>query len=116
VGLVGMTLAWFLLPRSRNLAPRARFDWAGLALFGPAVVGLLLALNIAGSTGLTHPAPLLLLFASAGIAALFVRRERRTPAPMIDLDLFRRLDFTAGIAAGLLSYVVLFGVLFVVLR
>ena len=114
VGLVGMTLAWFLLPRSRNLAPRARFDWAGLGLFGPAVVALLLALSIAGSTGLTHPAALLLLAASAGIAALFVRRERRTPAPMIDLDLFRRPDFTAGITAGLLSYLVLFGVLFVV--
>ena len=114
VGLIGMTLAWFLLPRSRNLAPRTAFDWAGLALFGPAVVAFLLALNIAGSTGLTHPMPLLLLAASAGIAALFVWREQRTHAPMIDLDLFRRLDFTAGIAAGLLSYLVLFGVLFVV--
>jgi EmrB/QacA subfamily drug resistance transporter len=114
VGLSGMTLAWFLLPRSRNLAPRTAFDWAGLALFGPAVIAFLLALNIAGSTGLTHPTPLLLLAASAGMSAVFVWREQRTPAPMIDLDLFRRLDFTAGIAAGLLSYLVLFGVLFVV--
>ena len=114
VGLIGMTLAWFLIPRSRNLAPRARFDWAGLALFGPAAVAFLLALNIASGTGLTHLTPLLLFFSSAGIAALFVRRERRTHAPMINLDLFRRIDFTAGIAAGLLSYLVLFGVLFVV--
>ncbi len=33
---------------------------------------------------------------------------------MIDLRLFRNLDFTAGIASGLLSYLVLFAVLFVV--
>jgi MFS family permease len=32
VGAVAIVLAWFLLPRSRNLAPRAPFDWAGLAL------------------------------------------------------------------------------------
>jgi MFS family permease len=48
------------------------------------------------------------------LVASFVRRERRTRAPMIDLQLFRNLDFTAGIASGLLSYLVLFGTLFVV--
>ncbi|MHB8328787.1 MAG: MFS transporter, partial [Acidimicrobiales bacterium] len=34
--------------------------------------------------------------------------------PMLDLSLFRRVPFTAGISSGLLSYLVLFGVLFVV--
>ena len=33
---------------------------------------------------------------------------------MIDLRLFRNVDFTAGVASGLLSYLVLFGTLFVV--
>jgi EmrB/QacA subfamily drug resistance transporter len=113
VGLIGMVLGWFLLPRSRDLAPRVAFDWAGLAVFAPAVVAFVLAINIAGSTGL-HPLPLVLVVASAGGAALFVRRERRTRAPMIDLGLFRSLDFAAGVAAGLLSYVVLFGILVVV--
>jgi EmrB/QacA subfamily drug resistance transporter len=112
VGVIGLVLGWLLLPRSRDLAPRVRFDWAGLALFGPAAVAFLLALNLAGNPG--PLAPSLLGGAAAILIAGFVRRERRTPAPMIDLRLFRNLDFTAGIASGLLSYLVLFGTLFVV--
>ncbi len=112
VGLIGLVLAWLLLPRTRELAPRARFDWLGLGFLGPAVVALLLALNLAGNPGFV--APLVLLGAAATLIGLFSRRERRTAAPLIDLHLFRNLDFTAGIASGLLSYLVLFAVLFVV--
>jgi MFS family permease len=112
VGLIGLVLAWVLLPRSRDLAPRVPFDWLGLGFFGPTVVAFLLALNLAINSGLG--APLLLLVGAGVLAGLFVLRERRTPAPMIDLRLFRNLDFTAGVASGLLSYLVLFALLFVV--
>ncbi len=112
VGLIGLVLAWLLLPRTRELAPRVRFDWLGLGIFGPAVVAFLLALNVAGNAGIA--APLLLLGGAAALVGLFIRRERRTDAPMIDLQLFRNLNFVAGIASGLLSYLVLFAVLFVV--
>lgn len=112
VGVIGLVLAWLLLPRSRDLALRVRFDWLGLGFFAPAVVAFLLALNVAANSGLA--APLLLLVAAAVLVGVFIRRERRTSAPLIDLRLFRNLDFTAGIASGLLSYLVLFAVLFVV--
>jgi MFS family permease len=72
----------------------------------------LLALNVAGNSGFV--APLLLLGGAAVLVGLFVRRERRTDAPLIDLRLFRNVNFVAGIASGLLSYLVLFAVLFVV--
>jgi EmrB/QacA subfamily drug resistance transporter len=111
VGVIGLVLAWLLLPRSRDLAPRVRFDWLGLGFFAPAVVAFLLALNVAANAG---PAVLLLLLMAAVLVGLFIRREQRTGTPMIDLRLFRNLDFTAGIASGLLSYLVLFAVLFVV--
>ena len=44
----------------------------------------------------------------------FVRREARCSEPMLDLGLFRRPRFSAGIASGMLSYLVMFGVLFLV--
>jgi EmrB/QacA subfamily drug resistance transporter len=112
VGVIGLVLAWLLLPRSRDLAPRVRFDWLGLGFFGPAVVAFLLALNVAGNSVIV--APLLLLVAAAILVGLFIRRERHTSAPLVDPRLFRNLDFNAGIASGLLSYLVLFAVLFVV--
>ena len=47
-----------------------------------------------------------------GIA--FVIQERRVAAPMLDLNLFRKSPFSLGISSGLLSSLVLFGLLFVV--
>jgi EmrB/QacA subfamily drug resistance transporter len=112
VGLIGLVLAWLLLPRSRDLAPRVRFDRLGLGFFCPAVIAFLLALNVAGHSGIVPP--VLLVVAAAALVGLFIRRERHTGAPLIDLRLFRDLDFTAGVASGLLSYLVLFAVLFVI--
>lgn len=113
-GLVGCVLGWFLLPRSRHLAPRSRFDWAGLGLFLPAICALLLALSYGTDNGWTS-APVAAGFGLAVVLlGVFVRRERRATAPMVDLLLFRRVPFSAGIVSGLLSYLVLFGVLTVV--
>lgn len=113
VGIVGVVLGSLLLPRSRHLAPRVRFDWVGFWTFGPAVVLFLLALNLAGSHGVGAPALLVALLAGAAVLFFaFLRQERRAPAPMIDLRLFRRPSFSTAIAAGLLSYLILFAVLF----
>lgn len=113
-GIVGATLGWFLLPRSRNLAARAAFDWAGLAIFAPAVITLLLAVSYGNDEGWASGPIVGLFVAGAVLAGAYILHERRTASPMLDLSLFRRLSFSAGIASGLLSYVVLFGALTVV--
>ena len=114
VGIVGMTLGWFLLPRSRDLEPHVRFDWPGTLLFVPAVASVLLSLSEAARVGWTSTQVLVLLLMAAIPLAAFVARERRTESPLIDLHLFRRRTFTSGIVSGLLAYLVLFGALFVI--
>lgn len=113
-GIVGATLGWYLIPRSRHLLGRAPFDWPGLALFLPAVSALLLAVSSASRAGSAAAYVVGLGVATVVLGAAFVVRERRAATPMLDLKLFRRLPFTAGITGGLLSYLVLFGVLTVV--
>lgn len=114
VGLVGTVLGWLLIPRTRDLQERTPFDWLGLALFIPAAVTLLLAISFGNELGWGSPA-IVALFASAVAATTaFLARERRTRSPMLDLRLFRRVSFSVGIGSGLLSYLVLFGTLFVV--
>ena len=113
VGIVGTALGWYLLPRSRDLTARVRFDWLGLGLFVPAVAGLMYALSFGDQVGWVSAPILATLAGAALLGAGFVIRERRIPSPMVDLALFARTQFTAGIASGLLSYLVLFGVLFV---
>ncbi|MDQ2744970.1 MAG: MFS transporter, partial [Chloroflexota bacterium] len=113
-GVLGMVLAWFLLPRSRQLMAQRPFDWLGLALFIPGVVGLLAVISFGSDVGWISPLILGSSIIGLVIAALFIRHERRDADPMVDLALFRRVAFTAGIVSGLLSYLVMFGVLFIV--
>ncbi len=114
VGVVGFVLGWFLLPRSRHLAARVRVDRLGLALFLPASALTMLGLSMAARYPLPVAAVVSALVAGTVLFGLFARWQLRAPAPLIDPGLFRRAAFTAGIVSGLLSYLVLFGVLFVV--
>ena len=91
-----------------------RFDWTGLALFFPAVVAVFTAISFGNSKGWTSPTILGLFGVGVALAIGFVRREGRCGEPMLDLALFRRSRFSAGIASGMLSYLVMFGVLFLV--
>ena len=114
VGIAGAVLGWLFVPRTRHLQRRVGFDWTGLGLFVPAVVALLLAASLGNEFGWTSPLTVGLVAGSMGLAARFVAHERRASAPMVDPALFRRVPFSAGVTAGLLSYLVLFGTLFVV--
>ncbi len=111
VGLAGTAAAWFLIPASRHLAGRRPFDWPGLAIFLPASCGLLLAITCAARDGWRSPAALALFGGAAVLAAAFLRHEARAAAPMLDPGLLRHAPFSACAASGLLSYLVLFGML-----
>jgi EmrB/QacA subfamily drug resistance transporter len=113
VGIAACLLAWFLIPRSRHLQRRSAFDWAGLGLFIPAVAALLLAItSVADGGGWRSGEVPGLLAACAVLGGLFLVREARARAPMLDLRLFRRARFSAGISSGLLSYLAMFGALY----
>ena len=113
LGLAGLVAGWLLIPRSRHLQPRAPFDWAGLTLFIPAVAALLSAVTLGNRAGWASPVIIGLLAGAAALGTGFARWERRARAPMLDTSLFRSPAFTSGIASGLLSYLVMFGVLLV---
>ncbi|MGH7704400.1 MAG: MFS transporter [Candidatus Dormibacteria bacterium] len=112
-GLVGFGLGWFLLPRSRFLAQRERIDWLGLALFGVGITTLLLALSFGDQAGWTAPFILGCFVLALLFGAGFIAWELRAAAPMMRLSTFRLPAFSFGISSGLLSYLTLFGTLFV---
>jgi EmrB/QacA subfamily drug resistance transporter len=114
VGLVGVVTALLFVPRSIHLQTRVRFDWPGLALFFPAVAALLFAVSQGSHQGWTSPSILATVAVAGVLGAGFVWRERRWPAPMVDLSMFRRLRFSAGVSSGLLAFLVMFGVLVVI--
>ena len=114
VGIAGTVMAWYIIPRSRHLQDRVRFDWLGLALFFPAVATFLSAVSFGDKDGWSSPAIIGLFLAALTLGIAFIYREHHAAHPMLDLSLFKRIPFAAGITSGLLSYVVLFGALFVI--
>jgi EmrB/QacA subfamily drug resistance transporter len=113
-GAAGFVLGWFLLPRTRDRAPRRPFDWQGLALLYPAVSAALLSLSFL-TRGWAAPTQVAAVGGLAAVlVAAFVRRERRARAPMIDLSFVGRLDVGPGLAGTALAAFVMFGMLLVV--
>ncbi|HUZ69258.1 MAG TPA: DHA2 family efflux MFS transporter permease subunit [Candidatus Saccharimonadales bacterium] len=113
-GLAGALLGWFFLPRSRNLAGRQPFDWIGLGLMVPAVVGILAALSFGNEIGWASPEILLAFAGAVALGVCFVFVERRSAAPLLDFRLLRVPGFSQGISTGFLAYLTLFGSLFIV--
>ncbi|HEY6537925.1 MAG TPA: MFS transporter [Candidatus Dormibacteraeota bacterium] len=112
-GLIGFGLGWFLLPRSRYLAEREAIDWIGIGLFVVAVASLLVALSIGDQAGWSSALVIASLVLSLLFGLSFLWWERRVTAPMMRLRLFLGRTFSFGISSGLLSYLTLFGTLFV---
>jgi EmrB/QacA subfamily drug resistance transporter len=114
VGIVGIVLGRRLIPRSRDLAARAPFDWPGAVLLPPAAGLLLAAISLGGGLGWGSPTVIAMLVGAIALGGGFVARENHARFPILHLSLFARRGFSAGIASGLLSYLLLFGTLFVI--
>jgi EmrB/QacA subfamily drug resistance transporter len=111
IGLCGLALGWFLLPRSTHRDGEVRIDAQGTVLLAAIPTALLAALSVAArpdTPGWIVPA--LLAIACLLVAGAYAR-QRRAPGAVIDAALIRVAAFTAGITAALLSYVVLFSCL-----
>jgi EmrB/QacA subfamily drug resistance transporter len=113
-GIFGAVAAILLVPRSRDLMARVRFDWTGLALFFPAVVALVSAISFGAELGWSSGLIIGLFLLAAVLVVVFIWHERRDSDPMLDLGLFRSARFSTGIASGVGSYLVMFGILLLV--
>jgi MFS family permease len=73
---------------------------------------LLMLISLSHAWGPTSPAIIGSAVAATVLLPMFIWQERRAPAPLIDLDLFRIPAFAGGILAIVLSYAMLYGMFF----
>lgn len=86
------------------------FDlWGTLTLAG-SVAGLLLALNRSRDLGWSSPLVLLLLTGSGGCFVGFLATEARVSAPIVDLNLFRRIEFALANLLNVLANCAMFAI------
>jgi EmrB/QacA subfamily drug resistance transporter len=110
VAAVATVLGWRLIPADEAPVRRARFDVLGAVLLVPCLAAFLLAITELQSWPPPVVAALVVGVVVLGVA--FVVRERRTPAPLLDLALFRSRAFSGGVVAVLASYAMLYGIFF----
>ncbi|GAA2671553.1 quaternary ammonium compound efflux MFS transporter QacA [Streptomyces aculeolatus] len=92
----------FLLPEYRT-AHRPRWDVPGTVAIIAGMVALVWSIKHFAKEGFGAPESWAALGAAVLALGWFVRRNLRRPDPMLDLRLFRRPPFTAGIVAALAS-------------
>jgi MFS family permease len=110
--VAGAALGWFVIPRSGERSSDRRFDWRGALLLMPALALLLLTITDSVRWGPVSPAILGSLTLSIVLLAMFIRQEHRAPAPLVNLALFRNIPFATGILGVVLSYGMLYAMLF----
>ncbi|MGH0034640.1 MAG: MFS transporter [Myxococcota bacterium] len=98
LSLLALALASVVLKETRR--QRARFDVPGALTLSVGVAGLMFALGRVRDIGLY--APTLWVAIGLGVAGLvaFVRVERRSAAPLLPLEFFRRRNFSAPIVSN----------------
>lgn len=111
IGLIAALVASRVLPPGRH-SEQQKFDIAGAALLVAGLVLLLLALTRIQQGALASTFALLVV--GVGILAAFPLVERRTAQPMVDLDLFRRRAFTAGLLATFLNFIAMASNMFLI--
>jgi hypothetical protein len=111
IAVLGAALAWLIVPKTTALAKDRRFDAFGAALLVPALVTVVMIISEGRAWGLSTP---LIACAAAApvLLGLFIWREGKAPAPLIDLSLFRSAAFSAGCIGVLVSYAMLYGMFF----
>lgn len=101
VGAAAVALAPRLLRESRAASRVRGLDLAGAVLSTAALGALVYGVSVAEGTGFS-PATVLFLALSAALLAAFVAAERRSPAPLVRLGIFRDRTLAGANLLGLL--------------
>ncbi|MHB8415482.1 MAG: MFS transporter [Acidiferrobacteraceae bacterium] len=112
IGIVGTFAALYVLPGAEKKHQRESIDYLGTSLFATGLAFLVLAVNEGESRGWSSHLILAYFALAAVLLTAFIVTEMKVRHPMIDLSLFKRYAFSAGNLTGMLSYYVLFAVLF----
>jgi EmrB/QacA subfamily drug resistance transporter len=111
IGLCGLALGWFLLPRSTHHDPESRIDMRGTFLLAAIPTTVVAALSLAAQPGTPRWTVPALGALACALVVTAIARQRHAAGAVVDSALVRIGAFVAGISALLLAHAVLFGCL-----
>jgi EmrB/QacA subfamily drug resistance transporter len=101
LGLIGLALAFVLIPNARG-ERRGGFDWSGFLLTGLASLGLMYSLESIARNRIDWLVTVPLLAVSVGAGLYAVRHAWSVAHPLIDLSPFRVPSFAITVSGGVL--------------
>ena len=105
IGAVALGMVLLYVPPLLPTTKGETFDLLGAAIVGGGLLSFALALTIGQKIGFTAPLSLTLLALGLLAMPLFVWQENRVRYPMIDLSLFRNVNFSLNLFNGVLSFI-----------
>jgi EmrB/QacA subfamily drug resistance transporter len=112
IGIIGTLAGLLILPPNVKTAIKEKIDYLGTAFFASWLAFLVLVFNEGVKLGWESPTILIYGALAVILISLFVITETRVKNPLIDLNLFKNITFLIGNVTGMMSYYVLFAVLF----
>ncbi len=112
IGILGTLAALFILPPNQKMEKKEKVDYLGTVFFASGLGFIVLAFNEGVKLGWGSHAIMMYFLSGIVLLTLFIITELRVEYPLIDLKLFRNATFLLGNLTGMLSYYVLFAVLF----
>ncbi len=112
IGILGVTAAVFILPPQKKSDKKEKVDILGALTFASGLAFLVLAFNMGNKLGWGSNTIIVYFINALILLTAFVITELNVKHPMIDLKLFKNGTFLIGNLTGMLSYYVLFAVLF----
>lgn len=101
-----------VLPKEQAKSRDNRFDILGAVSIFIALAGLLFFMNSVTKRGIKDPVMILSLAASITSFLIFIIQERRIPYPILDLGLFKNINFTLAVTCSFLATFIFMGFIF----
>jgi len=112
IGILGTVAALFILPLDPKVDKKENVDYLGATLFASGLACIVLAFNEGVKLETGSSTTIVFFMHACILLGLFILTELRVENPLIDLKLFRNRTFLIGNLTSMLSYFVLFAVMF----
>lgn len=113
IGIIASFIIVRFVPSSVGSGEKQRFDWLGTLLMIVTLICFALGMTEGQNRGFGSGTTLTLLGVAAISLVFFLVIEARIQQPMLDLRIFRNLQFSLSLLMGLLVYIVVTGVIFI---
>lgn len=111
VGILGLYMVLRYVPAIKPVGHQ-NFDFLGASILFLGLFALLIALTLGQNLGYSHWGVIALFLSALIFTVMFILIELRSVHPMLDLRLFKNIQFSTGLFTGLITFIAISGTIF----